>query len=543
MINEKIEYAAGMLANFGGEIGDVKLLSKAAAAIDGGESLRVLTLAAFAREGIQQTMSLCFESVRTASDDSYGSVERAVLDLLRDKDIFTPQLVSQNPVVLGEVSRCLKYPQLLAVIEDVWSPVYDKDDANLLWRINFSKADRATAQRLSKRADVSQVYLVDMLGHIESIEALEVFVESMTPEAVAKCIPRVYETIDQTSMWGNSEEDAVMLVLLNKHLKHDSSAVEFAGNFLSEIVKRRRDFRDQVSSAFMHFAELAKTLGRLDDPIVFGEMAKTGLNEMSVENLTYLLDSGMPATLFVPETKEEDLTFIHLIEHANFDQMEVLAPRMSQEQKDDFSRYKLPWVRSLGGLSNYSGGSAFDGSCLDRNTLTTLHRCGFDLGMTYPDGNGGTHRLHQIGSFRDRFNSSCVFTMLHALGVYPKDLRFGSTHGVGPLHVAADANDAAAIRALVELGYDIDEHSTHCDTPLIIAAKSASRFAFEELLQLGADTGIKARTGASLMQLVRDDELKRLVKSARTSASVVRGMSSDASLSESRSVASDPSIL
>jgi hypothetical protein len=540
VINEKIEYAASVLASLGGTIDDSDTVSKAAAASDGGESLRALMLAIISRKGVRDCLSLCFRSLRQAIDGSDGSVERSILEAIRDKDILSSSLIAQNPVLLGEVSSCLRYPQLLELIDEVWAPTYDRADAEMLWKINFRSSDRKTAQRLAKLADVTLVDLPSMIGHIESIEALEVFVDGMTPQAVAASIPAIYAQIEQDSIWGNAEEDGVLLVLLSKQIKRDPQLAEFANKYFDEIVLRRRDFRDLVAAASMHFAELAKALGRLDDPVFFKKMAKSGLNEISVENLNYLLDSGMPPTLFVPETKDGDACFIHLLDSADFDQMEVLASRMTKEQRDDFSRYKLPWLSGLNQLSNYSGGTAFDGSCLDRNALTVLHECGIDLGFRYPDGNGGVHYLHEVGNFRDRFRSGQVFTMLHALGVCPRDLQL---RNMGPIHVAAEANDAQAIRRLVELGYDIDEHSKSCDSPLIIAAKLASNFAFEELLRLGADTGIKARTGASLMQLVRDDDLKRLVKSARTSASIGRAMSSGGSAPEQRSSASDPSIL
>ena len=110
---------------------------------------------------------------------------------------------------------------------------------------------------------------------------------------------------------------------------------------------------------------------------------------------------------------------------------------------------------------------------------------------------------------------------------------------MSPLHFAAFHDDVDAIRALVEAGYEIDnlsdaERVTQLDgskpsdklcTPLVIAAKHGKRRAFEALLELGADTGMKAGTGATLMQLLRDDEMKRMLKSARTSSTVRRAMS------------------
>lgn len=539
MINDRIQYAAEVLLELGVSLREDDLFKNALMSTrHRDETLRSAFLARKIKFDIETVVTDYLKVLRGELHERAGQMDEdveALMAVLADEDILTPADRAQANVGAAEISFSLKYEPVLELIERIWKPDYtDKPMGQFLWRTVLESGETAVAKRLAARVPPITVDLPDLASYVKSIKSLEVFVSGLSPAVIAESISRVHECIDRTSAWRDAARDATLIVLLAHHVRHVGVEDGWAAKIFDEILEHRGRWHDAAERALPHFAQIAKALGRLDDPRFFKVMKDEGLDQLDTFQLADLLVAGMPATLEKPDAEDEDERVVHLLEAADLDAVSVLAPHMSERQKEHFVRERLVWkMRDISGKWNDEKQSV---SCLDRNLLTELVDAGFDLSPCYPDEKGQMRWLHSRAHSGYATDARFIFVTLHALGVYPKDLRYS---GMSPLHFAAFHDDVDAIRALVEAGYEIDdltdmERVSHLDsdkasdklcTPLVLAAKHGKRRAFETLLELGADTGVKAGTGATLMQLLRDDEMKRMLKSARTTSTVRKAMS------------------
>jgi hypothetical protein len=110
--------------------------------------------------------------------------------------------------------------------------------------------------------------------------------------------------------------------------------------------------------------------------------------------------------------------------------------------------------------------------------------------------------------------------------------------GVGPMHLAVGVGSIPSVRALARAGFSIDEvcgrarddyNMTRCReregfTPVLMAIKAGNIDMLRALVDLGADVGAKAPTGATAMQLAKNDTMKTLLRSARTGNALAKAV-------------------
>ena len=373
MINDRIQYAANVLLELEVALREDDLFKNALKSTrHPEETLRSAFLACKTKLGVKALVGDYLKLLRGELSDRAGQMDSDVetlMAVLEDTDILTLAERPQADVGAAEISFSLKHEPVLELIERLWSPDYsDKPMGQFLWRTVFESGESAVAKRLAARVSPMTVNLADLAQWTRSMRALEVFVGRLSPNAIAEWLPQVHAGIDQTSAWRDDSRDAVMIVLLEHHVRHAGIEDGWAAKFFDEILSARNRWDGAAELALPHFAKVAAALGRLDDARFVKVMRDEGIAHLDTFQLADLLVQGMPATLEVPGEQDKDDRVIHLLEKAGLDDVSVLAPHMSGAQKEHFVRERLVW--KLRDVSGKWGDEKNPGSCLDRNLLT-----------------------------------------------------------------------------------------------------------------------------------------------------------------------------
>lgn len=538
MMNDKIRLAAEALALLGGGVSD-NTYAIALAQPQRDEHLRIAFLADVKKQGLQEAMKTFLTGVRIAFDKSEGRLEdesKAMLQMLEDEEVITPadRAAAAPWMTNGEANNAMAYPYLLASIEKIWQPTYDKRDGFFHWmRALQEDSTVEVAKRLAARTDVDSVPVSNLAEYAKSLPALDVLVSRMSPSALAREVDKVMEKVlgqIESKSVPSATMESSLLVMLARLAESGRADMEKGFKFFRSVLVRI-EHREEAVPYLARFAQLA---GRLDDPEFFKAMSRGVLKRIEPSQLAGLLKAGLPTSLDLPGDQHREAGLRHLLVGADLEQVLVIGACMSKPEKEDFVRREL--ARKV---SKASWGGDVK-SCLEENWLTALHAQGFDLGVVLPGGEDGDARLHNApGVYFNGSASDFTFTALHALGVYPSDLRW---RGSSPVTYAAVHDDERVIRALAALGYDLDDPEGG-ERPIVSAVKFQSKAALRALIELGADVGVKASSGASLLQLAKDDELKRVLRAARTGASVERAMAGSQESKKKLESRSDPGVL
>lgn len=539
MMNDKIRLAADVLAALGGGVNE-KTYDAALAHPQREEYLRAAFLANVKLEGLQDAMKRLLHATRMAFDKVDGRLAaepQAMLQLLEDEDVITPadRAAAMPWMTNGEASNAMSYPYLLACIERVWQPTYDRKDGLFHWmRALADDSTAEAAKRLIARTDANSVAVAELAEMAQSLPALDVLASHMSREALVRECDKIFEKLETTKR-GSGAVESTLLVLLSRLAQWRDEVDLTKGLRFVDTVMQRGGISHRLEAAVPYLARFAQLAGHIADPKFFALMASEGLRYIGNDQLSELLSSGMPASRQMPASRNHEAGLVHLLDGARLSQIPVLVPYMNEEAKDHFVRNRL--VHKITKTS-WTGEVQ---SCMDENWLTVLHRQGFDLGVILPGEKQDEEvRLHNAPRvFYAGMSSDFIFTTLHALGVYPKDLQ---SRGIGPLVFAAHHDDEPAIRALAALGYDLDDPQSR-ERPIAVAVKQKSLGALRALIELGADVGVKASSGASLLQLAKDDELKRMLRAARTGASVERAMAGSQESKQKMEPRREPGIL
>jgi hypothetical protein len=541
MINEKILSGAAILEMSQASI-DGASYKRAQQSPAYEENLRMMLLGAMAISGPSIALEGYFTHIREEcwSDKRVSHEARRLLDILRDPDVLTPSLLASTSSLVSTslMPSVVHVPELFIEISKIWDVKFSNDVATHLWKTAVSSsASDETIEFLLENTDVDQLQPMQIAQSVSDLELGKRLVSAFSDEKVKSAFVELNEIL--TKAKGNAGQHGwrmsqcmPLLTLLTAEYAHRFGVADgVVAKYLDDFVAGDLYLIGKSEQMMPELLEIARSLGRLDDPAIFKSLMDGGINHVPASDIAGFVEAGLPVFLRT-ENRVGSLSDNFLMSDADLDHAVAIAKVMNPEQVDLYlgTIFAETAMRSLDSCwSRFTS----DGSCVGRNLVTELHALGFDLARLRGEKKMLPHQDNYSAGVYDK--SKQVFTALHALGAYPHSLHY---EGYSALHLAAANNDVKAIRALAAQGYDLDEPvdkgaepmsrvRQDGNTPLVLAIYAKHREAIEVLIELGADVGVKANTGATLMQLVKDDETKRLIRSARTGASIAKAMKSD----------------
>lgn len=454
-----------------------------------------------------------------------------IADVLKDEDIMSPaQRAACADKVKKDILPGLVHNEVgLSILEAAFPIEYDPVTACEMWKSALAgTTELAAAQRIAKRADPSDLAAFSLARATKQRVPAELYAKALSDERLKEVIDELGAIASDTSRehgWKAHEVGPLSTVLMAEYVVRHGVADGVAKNFFEQFTDNHYRFDDKFKEFTPCLLRIAEAVGRLDDERLYRALVEGAINHVEPSDLARYLAAGLPVTRTVTAPAGSEPRYF-VVDNATLDRVEVIANAMDSAQRDLYLEQAFPlraadisqlWSQKL--------------SVLDPNIVTVLHAAGFDVGRQRTE-DGKRRWPHEMSPLFPA-GSAPVFTAMHALGVYPRDMRLGD---LSPMHYAAMHNDVKTIRALVALGYDVNEPAGENakpsddkvkqagNTPLVMAVLRKHRAAMEVLIELGADVGVKAATGATLMQLAKDEDTKRLIRAARTGASVTGAM-------------------
>lgn len=559
MINDKIRFAAKVISDFC-KYPDHDAIKHGLSGPDPEDYLRAVFLAAVQRDWVRGLATRWMEKIHELLQSGIASDlqdAQLMMEVLEDKDIF-PLVKRQEEfdhIFMDRFFGALADEREFTCMERVWRPAYDQEQSQKLWSTALSdgEATELQVQRLAERCGAEHVELDFTMG-VQSAAALRIFAANLSQEALSQHLKKSLEAVASQSYFRGEEMFVMLSVLGLEWFRRTGAPPEGLRESMKAFVDKGLDLRNVGLRALPELVAAAKSCDLVNESKFVELVASAGVQRMPADQLRELLDAGLPVS--VPQVKDRDWrgSYVHLLSGASDEQVELIARRMTQEQRLDFMRYQLPHMVTRQ-AHEWSNGV----SCIEGNMLVRLHQLGFDLACEFPAyKNEGTAPLHHFAA-DDDFSSGSrayprqfVFTALQALGVRPAG---EAENGLQALHLAAIQDDAQAIRALVALGHDVDAKAAYSwrfrgsdkdligDTPLVLAVRHGSERALAALVEAGADVGVKAGTGATVMQLAKTESIKRIIRAARTGSSVEKAMAGGQGPKRNLATRADPGIL
>lgn len=522
MINDRIRHIAQGLADLDMAF-ESRNLHEAMNGSNPPETLRAVFLSLKMTVGVEGAVNHYAKELLELLAEGDGTPDaraQLMMDILEDVDVLTLAERPQAWAALVDhqhVADMVKYEALTEVIDRVWSPKVSGSEAARMWSEVVHAFDDVQADRLLARTEPDAVPFREMFhgAAIKNVRAVDLLVERMSSAAVARETKGVLQKVEEEDGGADRALHDAMAILGAHHVRRSGVEDGVGARVMAVLLEQAYN----GVRAGEHFAQLALATGGHKNPEFFAALRGTEVSKVTAPTLQRLLHAGVPAS------KKIGKVLTHLLEEpSSAEHASLLWERMDAKQRDNFLSSTVPsqlgyfhteWQRDFG-------------SVLEGNPLVWLHEAGVDLGSArrYGFSTRSVH-LHDTNENRQEDVRLWVFLTLQAVGAYEKNMR---CDGLTALHLAAQSNDVAAIKALVRLGHDVDAMSIgrpgskEGETPLVTAARKGYESVVRVLLEAGADTGIKTRSGRSLMQVTRGDAIRRLINSVRSSNAVDRAM-------------------
>lgn len=520
MINDRIRHIAQGLVDL-----DVAFESRNLhVAMNGSnpaETLRAVFLSLRQTVGVGNAVSHYAKELIEAlgeGDDVPDARALLMMEILEDEDMLPLAERAQGWDMLVEdqhVADMVRFESLTALIDRVWAPKVSGSEAAGMWSEVVQLNDDVQADRLLARTVPDGIPFREMIAGaaVKNVRALDLLVERMSSAAVVREIKSVLKHVEEEDGGADHALHDALAILGAHHVRRCGSEDGLGAKVMSTLLDRAYN----GVRAGEQFAQLALAVGAHQHREFFAVLRSTEVRKVSAGTLQRMLERG------VPPSKVVGKSLVHLLEEpGDTEQCRMLWGCMDAKQREHFLRETLP--EQLTYLHN-EWRRRFD-SVLKGNPLVWLHEAGADLGRSRRYG-GRAVPLHEAGAVRDDEAREWVFLSLQAAGAYDSNVRYG---GRTALHLAAQLDDCPAIRALLELGHDVNATSIGSagsndgETALVTAARAGKARAVRALIDGGADTGVKTGSGRSLMQVTRDDNIRRLINSARSADAVGRAM-------------------
>lgn len=521
MINDRIRHIAQGLFDLDMAF-ESRNLHEAMRGSNPAETLRAVFLSLKMSVGVEGAVNHYAKGLLELLAENDGTPDaqaKLMMEILEDVDMLElPERPQAWAALVDDqhVADMVKYEALTELIDRVWAPKVGGSEAARMWSEVVQGTDDVQADRLLARTDPDDVPFREMIAGsaVKNVRALDLLVERMSAAAVAREIKSVLKHVeDEDGGADHALHDA--LAILGAHHVRRSGVQDGLG---AQVMAMLLEQADNGVRAGEHFAELALATGGHKHAEFFEVLRGTEVRRVTAPTLQHLLDDGMPASKVLGKR------LVHLLEEpADVEQCRMLWAYMDAKQREHFLRDTLPDQISY---FHSEWHRRFD-TVLQGNPLVWLHEAGLDLGKARRYGGSRVVPLHEVNAVRDEDALKWVFLTLQAVGAYDKHARYG---GVTALHLAAQRNDGPAAEALVKLGHDVNAMSLgrpgskEGETALVTAARAGHARVVRALLDGGADTGIKTRSGRSLMQVTRDDSIRRLINSVRSADAVDRAM-------------------
>lgn len=541
---------------------------------DGQDYLRALVIVALEGTSAESTMKQLWEALsRAALSGSTNEVE-LMAEVLRDEEVFDPKY-------RADVDRCvrqhilpmaLRDPELQAVADRIWGEAVTTEMAETLWRRAFTSYDMEATERLAQRVGVEGLEFMHIMSGHDQRPVVRFFVANLSDQALDRALEEVhgYLRADPSRRPGglasNSDCLSNLYELTAEHVRRHGAATQMPARFFDALDQWHDAWMRGLEDVASEVAEMACDLDRLSSPAVT-QLVYRYVNSISVPELARFVERGLPLVRSDADAARlgrASSGMKYLLPLARGEHRLVVAKAMTPEARREFMVNAEGFAQHFPNFTREWGG---DVSVVDESVLTALHAAGYDLAQQVPlyAGSDEMRHLHDIGytGSEGRF----IFVSLHALGVYPKDLRFD---GFGPLHYAASYNDVKAIERLVALGHSVDDPADRWVstmfagrgrqdgwTPLMLAVKYGRADAVRALLALGADAAFTSGGGHSPAKLAsapldkkattfdkqRAEDIKRLLKAARLGQKISGAMPEADEQPEAAAIPRDAGVL